>query len=114
MKGLVAAILASLILMTVGALGQGPNELNAGSQMIYSGSSGTFSWWGVAGSTYLIQTSDDLVNWSYLPVVESGSNSIIEWGFTSNSSSLFMKLEYLTVAAACRGIGSYFTSVSSE
>jgi hypothetical protein len=99
MKGLVAAILASLILMTVGALGQGPNELNAGSQMIYSGSSGTFSWWGVAGSTYLIQTSDDLVNWSYLPVVESGSNSIIEWGFTSNSSSLFMKLEYITVTA---------------
>jgi hypothetical protein len=100
MKTLFAAILAALLFLRVGALAQGPNDLNAGSQMVYSGSSGTLAWWGAAGNTYLIQTSDDLVNWSYLPVVESGSNSIIEWGFTSNSSDLFMKLEYINVAAS--------------
>jgi len=71
MRRHLAAILAVLVCLTAGALAQGPDDLNAGSQLAYSGSTGayTFSWWGVAGNTYLIETSDDMVNWSYLPVV---------------------------------------------
>ncbi len=101
MKNLIAMIVAILGLLSCGALAQGPGELNAGSQVTDTGTSGayTLSWWGVAGDTYLIETSDDLVNWSYLPVVESGSNAVIEWGFTSNASNLFLKLEYITVPA---------------
>jgi hypothetical protein len=101
MKRLIVAILAVLLFVATGALAQGPNDLNAGSQLALNGTTGayTFSWWGATGYTYLIETSDDLINWSYLPIVESGSDSAIEWGFTSNSSSLFMKLEYITVPA---------------
>jgi hypothetical protein len=101
MKSLLPIILAVLAMLTASALAQSPGELNAGSQVVYTGSSDSYSlsWWGVANSTYLIETSDDLVNWSYLPVVESGSDSVIEWGFTSTSSSLFMKLEYISVPA---------------
>jgi hypothetical protein len=97
MKRLTVVIFAVLMCLAVGAFAQGPGNLNAGSRLAYTGSTGayTFSWWGVAGNTYLIETSDDLINWSYLPIVETGSNATIQWGFTSNASNLFMKLEYI-------------------
>jgi hypothetical protein len=99
MKRFLSFNLLVLAFLTVRALAQGPNDLNAGSQLSYSGSSGgfNFSWWGVSGNTYLIKVSDDLVNWSFLPVVESGSNAVIEWGISSSSSTLFLGLEYITV-----------------
>jgi hypothetical protein len=98
----IIAIVAILACLVVRGFAQGPGDLNAGSQLIYSGSTGayTFSWWGVTGYTYLIETSDDLINWTYLPIVETGSNSVIQWGLTSNSSNLFMQLEYITVPAS--------------
>jgi hypothetical protein len=101
MKRLLAVILAILACLTLGAYAQGPFDLNAGSQIAYSGSTGayTFSWWGTAGNTYLIETSDDLVNWTYLPIVETGFNTVTQWGFTSTSSNLFLRLEYITVPA---------------
>jgi RHS repeat-associated protein len=101
MKRFFALAVVMLLCLAAEAWGQAPGELNSGSQLTYSGTTGsyTFSWWGVAGYTYLIQTSDDLVNWSYLPIVESGSNAVIEWGLTSTSSNLFLKLEYITVPA---------------
>jgi hypothetical protein len=82
MKRFLALAIAMLLCLAAGAMAQAPGQLNSGSQVSYSGTTGvyTFSWWGVAGYTYLIQTSDDLVNWSYLPIVESGSNAVIQWG----------------------------------
>ncbi len=101
MNRLIAVIFAALVCLALGAFAQGPGDLNAGSRLSYTGSTGAyaFTWWGAAGNTYLVETSDDLINWSYLPIVESGSNAAIQWGFTSNSSGLFMKLEYITVPA---------------
>jgi len=95
-------ILAILVFLSAKVLAQGPGDLNAGSQLSVSGSTGayTFSWWGEAGCTYLIKTSDDLINWSYLPIVETGSNAVIQWGFTSNSDKFFLKLEYITLPAS--------------
>jgi hypothetical protein len=54
----------------------------------------TFSWWGLAGRTYFLQQSDDLFSWSYLPIIESGNESAIQWGFTSSAPQSFMRLEY--------------------
>jgi len=80
MKRALFAFLALLVFLAVGALAQGPGDLNSGSQLSVNSSTGayTFSWWGVAGYTYLIETSDDLHNWSYLPIVESGSDAAIQ------------------------------------
>jgi hypothetical protein len=56
MKRLFAAILFVLAFLTAGALAQGPNDLNAGSQLALNGTTGayTFSWWGVTGYTYIL------------------------------------------------------------
>ena len=99
MRRIVATLMAFLACLAVRALAQGPASLNAGSQVTYNNSSGTYalSWWGVAGDTYLIKTSDDLMNWSYVPIVESGSNAVIQWGFSANTTSLFLELEYISV-----------------
>ena len=36
------------------------------------------SWWGTTGKSYFIQTTDDLLDgYSYLPVIESGSEGVI-------------------------------------
>jgi hypothetical protein len=77
---------------------QTASDLNAGSRVLYSGTAGIYSlaWWGVSGYTYLIQESDDLVNWTYVPIVESGSNTDIRWGFTTTASNTFFKVEYIT------------------
>jgi hypothetical protein len=99
MRRFFALVFAILIGLAGRAFAQGPSDLNSGSLLSYNGTSYTFSWWGVSGYTYLIKTSDDLVNWSYLPIVESGSNAVIQWGFTSSASNLFLKLEYITVPA---------------
>jgi len=95
----IAYVLAVLLCLNLGSFAQGPGQLNSGQVLSQNPSTGAyaFSWWGVTGKTYLIETSDDLVHWSYLPVVESGSNSVIDWGFTSSASSLFLKLEYISV-----------------
>ncbi len=100
MKRLLTLIVAIGALMVGRAWAQGPNDVNAGSTLTSSGSAYAFSWWGVSGNTYLVETSDDLVNWSYVPIVESGTGGIIEWGIDSNASALFMKLEYITVPAS--------------
>jgi len=91
MNKLLAMVLAIFGLASVGASAQGPYDLNAGAQLAYTGTAGayTLSWWGVAGNTYLVETSDDLINWSFLPIVETGSDAVIEWGFTSTSSASY-------------------------
>jgi hypothetical protein len=94
--------LAVLFVCMAGARAQGPTDWNLGSQLAESSSTGaySFSWWGTAGNTYLMETSDDLINWSYIPVVESGTGGGISWGLVTSATSLFMKLEYITVPAA--------------
>lgn len=57
-------------------------------------SEGTFeiSWIGKAAHTYFIQHSPDLIDWFYLPIIESGNNEAIIWGGTSNQDSAFFRL----------------------
>ena len=79
----------------------GPADFNEGSTVTYDASSQTysFSWWGRAGRTYAIQESDDLIHWNYVPVFESGTDAVIEWGFTSTSRHFFVRLRYSDAVA---------------
>ena len=42
----------------------------------------TLSWFGRAGQTYFMLTSDDLVTWTSLPLVEVGADEPLEYTFT--------------------------------
>jgi len=70
-----------------------PNQGLVMSQVTSTGAM-TFSWWGVAGRAYFIEYSSDLVNWSYLPVAESGNNAVIQYGFASTGTNCFLRLTY--------------------
>ncbi len=52
------------------------------------------SWNGVSGNTYFIQQSQNLVNWNYIPIIESGAGVPIEYGFQSSTSKLFLRLVF--------------------
>lgn len=62
------------------------------------GASGTWNldWTGVAGRTYFIQYSVDLVNWQYFPVMEFGEGTK-SFGFTSSTDKFFVRLKYADV-----------------
>ncbi len=76
-----------------------PNE---GSQLSRDPATGayTFSWWGRAGRTYFLQQSDALLNWSYLPVIESGADQPIRWGFASSAPQAFLRLRYTDIVTS--------------
>ena len=57
-----------------------------------------FSWWGQAGRTYFLQQSEDLLHWTYVPVIEPGTGQAIGWGFTSTAPKFFLRLKYTDAA----------------
>ena len=56
-------------------------------------SSGTWktAWQGVPGRTYLMQWSDDLVNWNYLPLTDAGAGTKA-YGGASSTNKFFVRL----------------------
>jgi len=75
---------------------QEPNDPNEGSRVDYDPSTNTVtvSWWGRPGRTYFIQRSEDLMTWSYVPVIKSGEDQVIQHQLTSTSDRLFLRLKY--------------------
>jgi hypothetical protein len=59
------------------------------------GQSGTWKtdWEGITGRTYLIQWTEDLVNWNYLPLTTAGAGSK-NYGFKSSTEKFFVRLDY--------------------
>lgn len=51
-------------------------------------------WEGIAGRTYFLQHSEDLVAWQYFPLIESGNNATLGWGFASSADKFFVRLRY--------------------
>jgi len=51
------------------------------------------AWQGVPGRTYLMEWSDNLVNWNYLPLTESGSGPK-NYGGVSSTDKFFVRLAY--------------------
>jgi hypothetical protein len=60
----------------------------------------TLSWWGHSGRTYFVQNSEDLHSWSYLPLIESGANAVIQYGFTNTSDRFFFRLKHTDQTAS--------------
>ena len=58
----------------------------------------TLKWWGKAGRTYFIETSEDLLHWTYLPVIEAGTDGVIQWGFGSLAEGCFLRLRHTDTA----------------
>lgn len=50
------------------------------------------SWFGQTGLTYLIQYTEDLQNWNFFPVIETGRNEVITYGFQSSGTKFFVRL----------------------
>lgn len=54
-------------------------------------------WYGRPGRTYFVQTSETLMpdSWAYIPVIETGTGSVIEWSFANSAPRAFMRLKWL-------------------
>jgi len=104
-KWIYAAFVA--LLFSVNSEAQSAGQPNEGLTVAPAASSGAFtmSWWGHAGSAYYILHSDDLLNWSYFPVIEIGGNQVIVWGFTSSSSKMFLRLQIASTSISSDGDG---------
>jgi hypothetical protein len=64
--------------------------------VLTQGTSNTWNldWDGIAGRSYFIQHSDDLINWQYFPVIESGIGQPLGYGFASSADRFFLRLVY--------------------
>lgn len=49
-------------------------------------------WEGISGRTYFLQHSEDLIGWQYFPLIESGNNATLGWGFASSADKFFVRL----------------------
>lgn len=54
-----------------------------------------FSWWGKQDWTYFIQSSFDLLQWEYLPLIEEGDDAPLAYGFSFSAPALpfFLRLQ---------------------
>lgn len=82
----------------VGATGIAPQP----APEIVPGVQGTWNlrWWAIAGRTYFIQASDDLVEWHFAPVIESGIDDWIEYETGSSAERHFVRLWYTDQATS--------------
>lgn len=77
---------------------QTADDPNEGSKLEYDSTNEIwrFKWWGRQGRTYFIQHSEDLIFWSWVPVIESGDDSVKEWGLSSTEDRFFLRLQSTT------------------
>jgi Bacterial TSP3 repeat len=52
------------------------------------------SWWARTGRTYFLLHSNDLVSWEYFPLIETGANALVSYGFTNENPNIFVRLRY--------------------
>ena len=57
----------------------------------------SLSWYGQTGLTYLIQYTEDLQTWNFFPVIETGRNEVITYGFQSSGAKFFVRLRAMDV-----------------
>ena len=54
-----------------------------------------FAWWARSGRTYSAQRSTDLFTWESFPLIETGQDSAVSYGFTSDSPRVFVRLRHV-------------------
>jgi hypothetical protein len=91
-----------VMILAASAQGQTPLDPNEGSRLDYHAGDQTWKlcWWGRAGRTYFLQSSDDLAAWAYLPVIIPGADGILEQPVTPAGPRFFLRLRYTDLPAA--------------
>jgi hypothetical protein len=83
-------------------MAQSAAELNEGLRVVAGEVPGemVLRWYGQPGRSYFVQTSDSLMpdSWRYVPVIESGTSALLQWGFESTAERAFMRLRYTDAA----------------
>lgn len=89
------ALLASLPAMIASAA---PTADSANAGLVLESDPATeslhLSWWGKAGHHYFIEQTGDLVNWTFLPTVETGADAVATLAFQLNADRWFWRLRY--------------------
>ena len=92
MNSAIPLLLASLALVGM-SRAQSVTDPNEGARLTRaSDGTCTLAWWGRAGASYFIQQSEDLADWKYLPVIEPGSDGLVEIALASSANRLFLRL----------------------
>jgi RHS repeat-associated protein len=94
MKNALRLGVAIAALSSIGLHGQMPDE---GSRMETTATPGVykFTWQSQLDRTYFIQTSEDLLSpWTYIPAIEVGDGTRLEYGIETESLRFFYRLRY--------------------
>lgn len=97
MKSVLRMIFLLVVVIPTSAWAQTSDDVNEGARLELDTENALWrlSWWGKAGRTYFIQHSENLLEpWQWVPVIESGDDSVKEWGFTTTGDRFFVRLKY--------------------
>jgi len=96
MKRFLSVMMVLLFSGVMSAHAQTAADLNEGTKMVKSSTTGVFtlSWWGKAGRTYFVQQSFDLINWQYVPAIESGADAVCGMNFSCSDPRQFWRLKH--------------------
>ena len=98
MRAILAWSLMMLLVMVSAAFGQTASDLGEGLRAELTNTSGVtaIKWWGKAGRTYFVQSSETLLpdSWQYMPVVEAGTNAVHTWNLQTSAERMFVRLVY--------------------
>ena len=50
-----------------------------------------FAYWARLGRTYFVERSTDLATWEYFPVIETGRDAAVSYGFFTDSPRVFVR-----------------------
>jgi len=54
-----------------------------------------FAWWGRSGRTYIPERSTDLLTWESFPIIETGRDAAVSYGFFNESPRVFVRLRHV-------------------
>jgi YD repeat-containing protein len=93
MKSLVS-ISASILFLGASLFGQIGDDLNEGLGISGGGAGlpGTLTWNGLENRIYFIQTSENLIDWTYAPLIEPGQGLPKSWFFHHSEEKFFLRL----------------------
>ncbi len=98
------ALLLVAMLAEFPAHAQTATDLNEGLCLsANSATPGTYevSWRGRAGYTYFLQRSEDLASeWGYFPLIETGRDAAVRYGFSTPAARIFVRLRLLETTLA--------------
>lgn len=97
------AFLFISFLSAIPASAQTASDVNEDSRLTKDATTGVYelAWWGKVERTYFIQQSDDLVTWTYMPVIEwKASAGVTAWNFAnvSGAQKSFFRLRFSDAA----------------